>query len=70
MPLPQVTQFKYLGSIIQKDGKMEGDVYHRIEGGVHLTYDKKQKYHSRLRGKNPVAIWCAWCIELSVEPKS
>ncbi|KAM7490942.1 hypothetical protein LguiA_033863 [Lonicera macranthoides] len=31
--IPQVTRFKYLGSIIQEDGEIEGDVNHRIQAG-------------------------------------
>ncbi|KAL5133996.1 LINE-1 retrotransposable element ORF2 protein [Glycine soja] len=31
--IPQVTQFKYLGSVIQDDGEIEGDVNHRIQAG-------------------------------------
>ncbi|KAL5130219.1 THO complex subunit 4A [Glycine soja] len=31
--IPQVTRFKYLGSVIQDDGKIEGDVNHRIQAG-------------------------------------
>ena len=49
------SQFKYLGSIIQKDGKMEGGVYHRIEErwmiwrrAFNVINDKKQKNHSSL----------------------
>ncbi|KAH1190889.1 Pre-mRNA-processing protein 40B [Glycine max] len=30
---PQVTRFKYLGSVIQDDGEIEGDVNHRIQAG-------------------------------------
>ncbi|KAH1266916.1 UPF0183 protein [Glycine max] len=29
--IPQVTRFKYLGSVIQDDGEIEGDVNHRIQ---------------------------------------
>ncbi|KAH1237173.1 Craniofacial development protein 2 [Glycine max] len=31
--IPQVTRFKYLGSVIQDDGGIEGDVNHRIQAG-------------------------------------
>ncbi|KAM7524737.1 hypothetical protein LguiA_014639 [Lonicera macranthoides] len=31
--IPQYTRFKYLGSIIQEDGEIEGDVNHRIQAG-------------------------------------
>ena len=31
--IPQVTKFKYLGSIIQNNGEIEGDVNHRIQAG-------------------------------------
>ncbi|KAH1257658.1 Craniofacial development protein 2 [Glycine max] len=31
--IPQVTRFKYLGSVIQDDGESEGDVNHRIQAG-------------------------------------
>ena len=31
--VPQVTRFKYLGSIIQNNGEIEGDVSHRIQAG-------------------------------------
>ncbi|KAL5161290.1 LINE-1 retrotransposable element ORF2 protein [Glycine soja] len=31
--IPQVTRFKYLGSIIQDDGEIEGDGNHRIQAG-------------------------------------
>ncbi|KAL5142307.1 LINE-1 reverse transcriptase [Glycine soja] len=31
--IPQVTRFKYLGSVIQDDGEIEGDVNHRIQAG-------------------------------------
>ncbi|KAH1257632.1 hypothetical protein GmHk_03G007566 [Glycine max] len=31
--IPQVTQFKYLGSVIHDDGEIEGDVNHRIQAG-------------------------------------
>ncbi|KAL5187393.1 Craniofacial development protein 2 [Glycine soja] len=31
--IPQVTRFKYLGSVIQDDGEIEGDVNHRIQVG-------------------------------------
>ncbi|KAL5123966.1 Craniofacial development protein 2 [Glycine soja] len=31
--IPQVTRFKYLGSVIQDDGQIEGDVNHRIQAG-------------------------------------
>ncbi|KAL5146330.1 Craniofacial development protein 2 [Glycine soja] len=31
--IPQVTLFKYLGSVIQDDGEIEGDVNHRIQAG-------------------------------------
>lgn len=30
----QVTRFKYLGSVVQNDGVMEGDVNYRIEAGL------------------------------------
>jgi len=31
--IPQVTRFKYLGSIIQNDGEIEAGVSHRIQAG-------------------------------------
>ena len=31
--IPQVERFKYLGSIIQNDGEITGDVTHRIQAG-------------------------------------
>jgi hypothetical protein len=31
--IPQVTRFKYLGSVIQNDGEIEEDVNHRIQAG-------------------------------------
>ncbi|RZC04600.1 Sugar transporter ERD6-like 16 [Glycine soja] len=31
--ISQVTRFKYLGSVIQDDGEIEGDVNHRIQAG-------------------------------------
>jgi len=31
--IPQVTWFKYLGSIVQNDGEIEADVSHRIQAG-------------------------------------
>ncbi|KAH1189471.1 Cytochrome P450 704C1 [Glycine max] len=31
--IPQVTRFKYLGSVIQDDGEIEGDVNHCIQAG-------------------------------------
>ena len=31
--IPQVTWFKYLGSIVQNDGEIEADVSHRIQVG-------------------------------------
>ncbi|KAH1251469.1 hypothetical protein GmHk_05G014337 [Glycine max] len=31
--IPQVTRFKYLESVIQDDGEIEGDVNHRIQAG-------------------------------------
>lgn len=31
--IPLVTKFKYLGSIMQNDGELEGDVNHRIQAG-------------------------------------
>jgi hypothetical protein len=31
--IPQVTQFKYLESIVQNDGEIEADVSHRIQAG-------------------------------------
>ncbi|KAH1216587.1 hypothetical protein HKD37_13G036043 [Glycine soja] len=31
--IPQVTRFKYLGSVIQDDGEIEGDVNRRIQAG-------------------------------------
>ena len=31
--IPQVTRFKYVGSIIHNDGEIEGDVKHRIQAG-------------------------------------
>ena len=31
--IPQVTSFKYLDSIIQNDGKIEGDINHSIQDG-------------------------------------
>ncbi|RZB60825.1 Alcohol dehydrogenase-like 6 [Glycine soja] len=31
--IPQVTRFKYLGSVIQDDGEIDGDVNHRIQAG-------------------------------------
>ena len=31
--VPQVTRFKYLGSIIQNNGEIEGDASHRIQAG-------------------------------------
>jgi len=31
--IPQVTRFKYLGSIVQNDGEIEVDVNHRIQDG-------------------------------------
>ena len=30
---PQVTRFKYLGSLVQNDGEIEADVSHRIQVG-------------------------------------
>lgn len=32
-PIPQVTQFGYLGFIIPSDGEIEGDVNNRIQVG-------------------------------------
>ena len=32
--IPQVTRFKYLGSIVQNDGEIEVDVSHRIQSGL------------------------------------
>ena len=29
--IPQVTRFKYLGSIVQNDGEIEADVSHHIQ---------------------------------------
>jgi len=31
--IPQVTQFKYLGSLVQNDGEIEADVSNRIQAG-------------------------------------
>ena len=31
--IPVIECFKYLGSIIQKDGEIDGDVNHRIKAG-------------------------------------
>ena len=31
--IPMSSHFKYLGSIIQKDGEINGDVNHRIQAG-------------------------------------
>ena len=31
--IPQVTRFKYLGSIVQNDGEIEADVSHHIQAG-------------------------------------
>jgi len=31
--IPQVSKFKYLGSIIQDDGEIDEDVTHRIQAG-------------------------------------
>ena len=31
--IPQVTRFKYLGSVVQNDGEIEADVNHRIQDG-------------------------------------
>jgi len=31
--IPQVTRFKYLGSIVQNDGEIEADVSYRIQAG-------------------------------------
>ena len=31
--IPQVTRFRYLGSIVQNDGEIEADVHHRIQAG-------------------------------------
>jgi len=31
--IPQVTRFKYLGSLVQNDGEIEADVSHRIQAG-------------------------------------
>ena len=31
--IPQVTKFKYLGSIIRQDGEIDDDVNHRIQAG-------------------------------------
>jgi len=31
--IPQVTWFKYLGSIVQNDGEIEADISHRIQTG-------------------------------------
>ena len=31
--IPQVTRFKYLGSVIQDEGESEGEVKHRIPAG-------------------------------------
>jgi len=31
--IPQVTRFKYLGSIVQNDGEIKADVSHHIQAG-------------------------------------
>jgi len=31
--IPQVTRFKYLGSLVQNDEEIEADVSHRIQTG-------------------------------------
>jgi len=31
--IPQVSKFRYLGSILQRDGEIDGDVTHRIQAG-------------------------------------
>jgi len=54
--IPQVTWFKYLGSIIQNDGEIEGDVNHKIQNGwlkwrsaLHVLCDAKLPL--KLKGK-------------------
>ena len=62
--MPQVTRFKYLGSIIQNGKEIEGDGSHRIQVGwskwrsvLGVIYDKKKVplkleskfYHTTIR---------------------
>jgi len=49
--IPQVTRFKYLGSIVQNDGEVKGHVNHRIQDGWlkgvgPRVFYVTRKYHS------------------------
>jgi hypothetical protein len=52
--IPQVTQFKYLRSIVQNDGEIEGNLNHKIHAGwlklssaSYALYDTKVTFKSK-----------------------
>ena len=50
------TKYKYLGSIIQRDGEIDGDVYHRIQASwlkwrAATVVLCDRKFPSKLKGK-------------------
>ena len=42
--IPRSSHFKYLGSIIQKDGEIDSDVSHRIQAGW-LKWGAQQEFY-------------------------
>ena len=76
------TKYKYLGSIIQRDGKSDGDVNHRIQAGwikwrAATTVLCDRKFPSRLKGKfyrmaiRPALLYGTecWLVKKSFEHK-
>ncbi|KAH1262863.1 hypothetical protein GmHk_02G005393 [Glycine max] len=65
--IPQVTRFKYLGSVIQDDGEIEGDVNHRIQAGWMIKL-KGKFYRTAVRPTILYGTEC-WAVKSQHENK-
>ncbi|XP_076910882.1 uncharacterized protein LOC143568676 [Bidens hawaiensis] len=80
--VPQVTKFKYLGSFVQSDGKLDNDVVHRVQIGwcrwraaTGVLCDRR--FQTKLKGKfyrveiRPAMLYGAdyWAIKKAQEQK-